>query len=214
MPHKLPGGLYALVDDSVRPELPMVEKARLVISAGVGVLQLRMERTADREAVEVVRAVVARAGATRVIVNDRVDWALVGGAHGVHLGADDLPVPEARKILGPDALIGATTRSLEDIVRAKEQGADHVGLGPIFATRTKTVDHALLGLEGLARIAKEAPLPIVAIAGISLETIGPVAASGARCAAVAGALFQGADVVEQVRALQGAFAAGVQRGPN
>jgi thiamine-phosphate pyrophosphorylase len=207
MPHKLPGGLYALLDDSVRPELPMLEKARAVIEARVGVVQLRLERTPDRVALPLIRAVVALAAPAnvRVIVNDRVDLALAGGADGVHLGADDLPVDVARRVLGPGALIGATTRSLAEIEQACALGADHVGLGPIFATRTKVVAHAPLGLEVFAAIVARSPLPVVGIAGVTLATIGQVAAAGAWCAAVAGDLLTAEDLVSRARALQGAF---------
>ncbi len=209
MPHKLPRGLYALLDDSVRPALPMSEKARAVIDAGVGVLQLRLEQTVDRLALPLIREVVALAAprGVLVIVNDRVDLALAGGAHGVHLGADDLPVDVARKLLGPDALIGATTRSLQDIERAQRLGADHVGLGPIFLTSTKVVGQAPLGLERFGQIASRSPLPVVGIAGITLATIGQVASAGAWAAAVAGDLLTADDVVSRARALHRAFSA-------
>ena len=209
MPHKLPRGLYALLDDSVRAELPMIEKARAVIDAGVGVLQLRLEQTTDRVALPLIREVVALAAprGVKVIVNDRVDLALAGRASGVHLGADDLPVDVARRLLGPEALIGATTRTLEDIERARALGADHVGLGPIFQTSTKVVGHAPMGLEQFARIASRSPIPVVGIAGITLATIGQVALAGAWAAAVAGDLLNADDVVSRARALQGAFSA-------
>lgn len=207
MPHKLPRGLYALLDDSVRAELSMIEKARAVIEAGVGVLQLRLEQTTDRVALPLIREVVALAAprGVKVIVNDRVDLALAGGASGVHLGADDLPVDVARRLLGPEALIGATTRTLEDIERARALGADHVGLGPIFQTSTKVVGHAPMGLEQFGRIASRSPIPVVGIAGITLATIGQVAGAGAWAAAVAGDLLNADDVVSRARALQGAF---------
>lgn len=210
MSHKLPRGLYALVDDSVRASVPVVEKARAVIDGGVGVLQLRLEQTSDRLALPIVRATVAlaRARQVKVIVNDRIDLALAGGADGVHLGADDLPVFAARRLLGPDALIGATTRTLADIERAKGEGADHVGLGPVFTTSTKVVAHAPLGLEVFASIARASPIPVVGIAGITLATIGQVAAAGAWCAAVAGDLLTAEDIVSRARALQQAFSAG------
>lgn len=205
---KLPRGLYGLIDDGVRPEVPVPVKARWAVEGGAAVLQLRLERTADRQALEWIREVVALAGPVPVIVNDRIDLCLVGGAAGVHLGDDDLPVEVARRLLGPDALIGRTTRSLEDIVRAKQAGADHVGLGPIFPTSTKAVNAPVLGLEGFAAIVRASPLPVVGIAGITLQTIGQVAKAGAHCAAVASALFAEADVVANVRALAQAFRSG------
>jgi thiamine-phosphate pyrophosphorylase len=123
----------------------------------------------------------------------------------VHLGEDDLPVRQARGLLGPHALIGATTRSLAQIQQAAAEGADHVGLGPIFPTSTKPVPHPLLGLEGLARIAAQSPLPIVAIAGLRLENLQAVARAGAHCAAVARALLEAGDLRERARALQAEF---------
>lgn len=207
MQDKLPRGLYALIDDSVRPELPIEEKARLVLEGGGRVLQLRLKQTADRPALAQVRAVVAmaRRARARVLVDDRVDLALAGGADGVHLGDQDLPPDVARRLLGPRAFIGVTTRGLADIERAAGQGADHVGLGPVFATRTKVVDAPALGLEAFAALVAQSPLPVVGIAGLGLSNVGGVGRAGAWCAAVASDLFAEADVVSRARALQRAF---------
>lgn len=208
MGDKLPRGLYALLDDSVRPDLDLRAAARAVFAGGAGVVQLRLKRHSDRDALALARDVVALAAATRarVLVNDRVDLALLSGAHGVHLGDDDLPVAAARALLGPDALIGATTRSLAGIRAAADAGADHVGLGPVFATSTKPVPHALLGLDGLAQIANASPLPVVAIAGITLQNVGAVARAGARAAAVASDLLRADDLCAHAAALVAAFA--------
>ncbi len=207
MAHKLPRGLYALVDDGVRVDVPLLEKVRAVIAGGAQVLQLRLEQTSDRLALPLIRSAVAlaRERGVVVIVNDRVDLALLGGAHGVHLGADDLPVDEARRLLGPEALIGATCRSLEQLEAARAAGADHAGVGPIFSTTTKHVAHAPLGLEAFGYIAKAAPMPVVGIAGITLATINAVAQQGAWCAAVAGGLLEASDLTERTKALQAAF---------
>ncbi len=207
MQNKLPRGIYALIDEGVRPELSLEEKARLVLEGGVRVVQLRMKTTPDREALAVVRRVLARARplGAKLIVNDRVDLALAGGADGVHLGDEDLPPDEARRLLGPEALVGVTTRTLGGIREAQALGADHVGLGPVFATRTKHVPHALLGPEGLGAIASQSPLPIVGIAGITLERVPEVVRAGAWCVAVASDLFAGDDLVSRARAFVRAF---------
>lgn len=202
---KLPRGLYGLIDDGIRTDLSVVEKARAAIAGGVRVLQLRLEKTNDRLALPLIRDVVALAGDAVVIVNDRVDLAKLGGAHGVHLGADDLPIAEARRFLGPDLLIGATCRSLEDLHAARTAGADHAGVGPIFTTATKTVSHAELGLETFATIAKGSPIPVVGIAGVSLANINAVAKAGAWCAAVASGLLEAPDIATRAKALQAAF---------
>lgn len=205
---ELPSGLYVLCDDTVRPELSVVEKAKQALHGGAKVLQIRLKRTSARAAVAICREVVAlgRTAGACVLVNDRVDWALLSAADGVHLGDEDLPLEDARRVLGPNALIGATTRTLADIQRAKAEGADHVGLGPIFQTATKSVPHPPLGVDGLARIAKDSPLPIVAIAGINRQNIGAVAAAGARCAAVASEALLAEDIVVRVKELCALFA--------
>lgn len=209
---RLPGGLYALVDDGLVPAGSLVEVASGVLS-GARVVQLRLERTGDREALLVVREVVRRceAAGSLCIVNDRVDLCLMAAAHGVHVGDEDIPPAEARRILGPGAVIGVTARSLEDAVRAHEAKADYVGLGPIFPTSTKRVNAQLLGLKGLSRIAAKSPLPVAAISGIGLDNIEEVAASGAHLAAVASDLLRGADVAGRARALADRFEQGAAR---
>lgn len=206
-PAPLPRGLYALLDDSVRPGLDLAHAARAVIEGGAGVVQLRLKRLPDRAALALCQQVVAiaRPLGARVLINDRVDLALISRADGVHLGEDDLPIAHARALLGPAALIGATTRTLAQIQQAAADGADHVGLGPVFSTSTKRVPHPLLGLEGLQQIAALSPLPIVAIAGVRLDNIEAVARAGAHCAAVAGGLLEADDLLERARALQAAF---------
>lgn len=212
-PSRLPGGLYVLCDDSVRPELPLIRKAELLVEGAPRVLQLRMKRTQGRQAVDAAKAIVALCRAHNVVclINDRVDWALVSDADGAHLGEDDLPIEDARTLLGANRLVGATTRSLEGIERARALGADHVGLGPIFGTRTKTVEHERLGVGTLTQIAGSSPLPIVAIAGITLHNIEDVAAAGAHCAAVASDALLSDDIPARVRALSAAFARGASR---
>ncbi len=210
MPHKPPAlasGLYALLDDSVGCPVPLLEAARQALEGGVAVLQLRLERTADREALALARAVLAlaRPRGVQVLVNDRVDLALVAEADGVHLGDHDLPVAEARRLLGPRALIGATARDLKGVLRAQGEGADHVGVGPVFATSTKAVAFPPLGLLGLESITGASPLPVVAIAGIDLSNIGQVAAAGAHAAAVASGWLRAPDLRQRVSALRDAF---------
>lgn len=203
----LNGGLYALLDDSVPCRVPLALAAAQLVEGGAAVLQLRLEKTADRDALALARQVIAVAHpkGVQVIVNDRVDLALVSGADGVHLGELDLPVAEARRLLGPSKLIGATTRDLASIQRAKEQGADHVGLGPVFKTGTKVIPFPLLGPDGLRAIVKDSPLKVVAIAGIDRGNIESVAAAGAHCAAVASALLTAPDLKAEAAVLSQAF---------
>jgi thiamine-phosphate pyrophosphorylase len=206
----LPRGPYLLCDDTVRPELPLVEKAARLLAGGARVLQLRMKRTPLREALAAARQVVAachRAGAV-CLINDRVDLALLAGADGVHVGDEDLPPEAARELLGPWRLIGATVRDAAGARAAKEAGADYVGVGPVFGTRTKQVPAPVLGLEGFAAVVRESPLPVVGIGGVGLANIAHVAAAGAHGAAVVSAALLAEDIAEQVRRLSSAFDTG------
>jgi thiamine-phosphate pyrophosphorylase len=151
-------------------------------------VQLRLKRTGDRAALDLLRFL--KPYVPRLIVNDRVDLALLTGT-GVHVGSDDLPVPEARKLLGPEAVIGATCRSLEEVERAHREGASYAGVGPVFDSRTKKLEVPNLGLSGLGKIAQASPLPVVAISGIDESNIGAVAKCGVQGAAVSHAVFFG-----------------------
>jgi thiamine-phosphate pyrophosphorylase len=203
-----PSGVYALCDDAIHPEVPLLTQVEAALAGGATTLQLRMKRTALAQAVEIAAAAkdaCRRAGAL-CLVNDRPDVALLAGADGVHVGEEDIPPAAARQILGARAWIGATVRGVEGARAAAAQGADYVGLGPIFVTRTKQVAVPPLGLARLAEVAKESPLPVVAIAGIDLSNIADVAKAGARAAAVLGAMWGplgiAASVAELVRSFE------------
>ena len=208
----LPRGLYVLCDDTLRPELPLEEKAARLLAGGARVMQLRMKRTPLREALGVARAVVAacqRAGAV-CLVNDRVDLALLAEAHGVHVGEEDLPPEAARALLGPGRLVGVTVRNLAEARAAREAGADYVGLGPVFGTTTKQVPAPVLGLGGFAAVVGQSPLPVVGIGGVKLENIAQLAATGAHGGAVASDALLAEDIAEQVRRLAAAFDRGAR----
>lgn len=206
----LPAGLYALCDDTLGVSLSVPEQARALVAGGARVIQVRLKRTPTRQAVEWIREVVStcRAAGARCLVNDRVDWCLVAGADGVHLGDEDLPVEAARRLLGPSALIGATVRNGAQTVTARDQGADHVGMGPLFGTKSKQVDAPILGVEAFAREVAASVLPVVGIGGITLERIGSVAAAGAHAAAVLSDPLTADDVTARTRALVEAFEKG------
>lgn len=206
----IPEGLYLLCDDGAGPDLPLVDKASLLLEGGARILQVRIKRARGAAALEAVRAVAARCRAAKAlcIVNDRVDWALLSGADGVHLGDEDLPPSAARELLGPSAIIGVTCRDPPSIRAALEARASYVGVGPVFPTRSKQVNAALLGLERLEAIAKDSPLPVVAISGIGLTRIASVARTGVHGAAVLSDPWEAASVPERVRALTAAFASG------
>ncbi len=207
-----PPGLYALADDSVRPELGVLAQAEQLLRGGARVLQLRLKRTPGGTAVALVRQVAAMAHAAGAVllVNDRVDWALLAGADGVHLGEEDLLPEEARQLLGRTALVGVTVRNARSARAAQAAGADYVGLGPIFPPRSKPVDAPLLGVEGLGKVVADSPLPVVAIGGIDLSSIRAVARAGAYAAAVVSDVLGAEDIAQRLRRLQEEFLRGVE----
>jgi len=200
-------GLYAIVGD----EDP-VARAEAVLLGGAAVVQVRMKETPAGAVLEAVRRIAAlAAGRALVIVNDRADLAILGGADGVHLGDEDLPVAEARRLLGDALLVGRTVRSADDARRALSEGADHLGYGPVFPSRTKPLAVAPRGLGGLGAVCAAIPAPVVAISGIDLSNIGEVARAGAACAAVIGDLLDRGDPRARAALLVRAFEEGAGR---
>lgn len=152
------------------------------VSAGVSVVQYRCKVADTRLLYEDALALRAlcRGTATAFVVNDRVDIALAVGADGVHLGQDDMPIGPARRLLGPDKIIGLTVHDLAEARAAAAAGADYLGVSPIFATATKPDAGPAAGLSLLKEIrAANLGLPLVAIGGISLTNAPAVIAAGA-----------------------------------
>ncbi|MBV9215521.1 MAG: thiamine phosphate synthase [Acidobacteria bacterium] len=176
--------------------LSHVEQVRQFIAGGAKLVQLREKSAPAQEFYEAALAVmnIAREMGVSVIINDRVDIALAVKAHGVHLGQDDLPPEEARRLLGGSALIGLSTHDIEQAERASRAPIDYIAIGPIFATRTKRDAAPTVGLNGLAAVRHALPqIPLVAIGGIDRENITSVISAGADSAAVISELFSPAD---------------------
>jgi thiamine-phosphate pyrophosphorylase len=200
-------GLYVVVGTAA-PGDP-VDQARAALEGGAEVVQVRLKDAPAGEVLEVARRVVDLArGRALVLVNDRADLAVLAGADGVHVGDDDLPPADARRVVGPDLLVGRTCRTLGDARAAIAAGADHVGYGPVFVARAKVVDAAPRGLDGLAEVARGLGAPVVAIGGIDEARVGAVAAAGAACAAVVSAVFQDPHPRDAAARLARAFRAG------
>lgn len=202
MGDKLPRGIYALLDDASLAGRDPLGLALQAVQGGAGTVQLRLKQTPDREVLALARALAPRVPA--LVIDDRPDLALLAGC-GVHLGEHDVPVPLARALLGPHALVGATCRTLADVVRAAREGADHAGVGPVFKSRTKPLPHPPLGPQGLAEICAKSPLPVVAISGIDLTNVAAVAQAGAHAAAVASAIFSEPDPQRAVASMLSVF---------
>ena len=158
-----------------------------------------------------VCALTLRQAATEVgsllIVNDRCDLAVAVDADGVHLGQGDLPIAYARRLLGPDKIIGLSTHSVAQVQEAMRGQPDYLGFGPIFSTSTKADHDPVVGLEGLRAVRALTRLPIFAIGGITAETAGKVMAAGADGLAVVSAVLTAADLGSAIKSFQQALAA-------
>jgi thiamine-phosphate pyrophosphorylase len=183
-------GLYLIVDRSVCDRAPE-EITLTALQAGVRWFQYREKKDARSRVFEValrLRRLTADFGAV-LIINDHADIAVAADADGVHLGQDDLPLREARKVVG-DKIVGISTHSLEEALEASHNGADYIGFGPVFPTKTKDAGEPK-GLEMLAKISRSVSIPVVAIGGIARENLKPVLNAGAAAAAVASAILIG-----------------------
>ena len=208
MPRILPGetDVYALTDSRLALGRSVEEQARALLSAGVKILQYR-EKHAHAgvmlEECRLLRRLTLEAGAC-FIVNDHVDIAMLVDADGVHVGQDDLPVPEVRRLLGPDKIIGLSTHSPEQARAAVAAGADYIGVGPIFATQTKEDVCSPVGFSYLEWVVANIRLPFVAIGGIKEHNIAEVTRRGAKCCALVSELVGAPDIEEKVRAVRAA----------
>ena len=181
--------LYAIVDAAVagRAGWDPVELSRVYIEAGVRLLQLRAPEVDAKIVLGWCHQVMSIAAPVdaRVILNDRCDLAMLAGIDGVHVGQDDLPVPEARRLLGERAVIGVSTHDDTQVREAMGQPASYLATGPVFDTRTKDTGYPATGLEAVRRTASVAGnRPVVAIGGITLATAPSVLEAGATAVAV------------------------------
>lgn len=182
--------LYLVTDrelSSGRTTVLVVEEA---VAGGVTCVQLREKKCSTRKFVEEGLALqkLLQPRDIPLIINDRLDVAMAVGASGVHLGQDDMMLADARRILGPNYIIGISVGSIRDARQAAAAGADYLGVSPVFATPTKTDTAPPLGLEGLQAIRQAVNLPLVAIGGIHLRNCAAVMAAGADGLAVVSAL--------------------------
>ncbi|WP_433224205.1 thiamine phosphate synthase [Dactylosporangium sp. CS-047395] len=166
------------------------------LRAGFDVVQVRPEdHVTDREAYELTVRVLAmcRELGRTCLVNDRLHIALAAGADGGHVGADDLPVAAARRILGPAAILGATARNPVTARQAVADGASYLGVGPAYATDTKAGLPDAIGVAGVRAVAAAVPVPVVAIGGVTAHRAPELYAAGAHAVAVVGAVSGAAD---------------------
>ncbi len=175
------GRFHVITDEVVQHRFSHARLAKLAIAGGADLIQMREKRRSKHELVAAALEVreVCRAAGVPLIVNNRADIALAVGADGVHLGRSDLPIAAARRMLGPDAIIGATASTLEEARQAERDGADYVGFGHIYPTRSKTKPGTAIGTAALAEVCRELNIPVIAVGGIEEANLKPVLDSGA-----------------------------------
>ena len=187
---KLPR-IYPLTDVPLS-RISHAEQVKLLSLGGASLIQLREKRMPPREFYEQAKKAVAVALScgVQLLINDRIDVALAVGAHGVHLGQDDMPPEAARKLLGPNAVIGYSTHNIQQAIAATKLPIDYVAIGPIFATTTKSDTAPVLGLDGLRTVRQAiGTFPLVAIGGITHGNASKVIEAGADSVAVISALL-------------------------
>ncbi|MQT11109.1 thiamine phosphate synthase [Segnochrobactrum spirostomi] len=192
--------LNAIVDPAALGATPPAEAALEAVRGGATLLQYRDKSGSTRAMVSAVRAILAavRGTGVPVLVNDRLDVALAAGADGIHVGQDDLPAADARRLLGPEAIIGLSITDAAEADGAGDPAVDYVGLGPVFATGSKADAADALGLGGTEAVARliraAAPgLPIVAIGGLGLANAADVIGAGTDGIAVISAILGAPD---------------------
>ena len=200
----LPAGIYALTSGPHSLGRSNLEVAREILAAGVPILQYREKSKKARAMYEeclVLRAMTQQSGAL-FIINDHLDLALAVGADGVHIGQDDLPLPIVRELLGPDFLIGVSTHSPSQAQEAVKDGADYIGVGPLFATHTKIDVCDPVGLDYLDFVVKNLKIPFVAIGGIKEHNLAEVIKTGARTVALVTEIVGNPDISSKIKRLQ------------
>ncbi|MCH2462214.1 MAG: thiamine phosphate synthase [Gemmatimonadetes bacterium] len=208
--------MTVITDEVLARPRALSDVVREALAAGAPTIQLRLKSASARELLEAAQTLmpIVRSAGALFIVNDRLDVALAAGADGVHLGPDDLPVKDVRRVTGARAvdadarsgvadtfIVGYSTDTTDEAARAEAEGADYLGVGAVYATANKSDAGDVIGLEGLRRVVKAVSIPVVAIGGITPERAPAVAKTGACGSATIGAVMSAAEPAEAVREL-------------
>ncbi len=199
------GGLYGIRDPSVAaagatdPDAARSAALAEALAGGCRVVQYRDKQASPAMLLSRARpfARMCREAGAIFIVNDRVDVAILADADGCHLGQDDLPVPEARRICPPGFVLGASTHNVVEARRAQSEGADYIGVGAVFPTTTKRDATEPRGLRLVAEVAAAVTIPAIAVAGVTRDNVRDVLRAGAAGFAVVSDLFGGPGIRER-----------------
>lgn len=194
--------LYAVTDAAWTGEKTLIQQVKEALEGGITFLQLREKHLPEeeflREAVEIKR--LADQYQVPFVINDNIEIAQKAGADGVHVGQDDMPVEEVRKILGEDKIIGVSAHNVEEAVRAEKGGADYLGVGAVHATSTKENTSAV-SMEEMKNICQTVSIPVVAIGGIKKNNMNVLSGTGVDGIAVVSAIFAAENIKEETKEL-------------
>jgi thiamine-phosphate pyrophosphorylase len=191
-----------VADPSLCLNRDLVRLIARAIEGGAQMVQLRDKNLGDGEFLELARRIhkITLKKNIPLIINDRVDIAKLADVEGVHLGEEDLPVKEARKILGSKKIIGASASAIKTAKAKKKEGADYIGLGPIFETGSKEIESPL-GVEILKEAKRSLKIPVFPIGGINLSNLDQIISTGTKKIAVISAIFMAGDVKKATQEL-------------
>ena len=192
--------LYLVTDSTYHTEESLLRTVEEACKGGVTLVQLREKNTGGREYLDKVKEITDRYNVP-LIIDDRVDVALACDAAGVHVGSSDIPVAVARKLMGPDKIVGATAKTVEAAQKAYEDGADYLGVGAIYPTTTKVVT-ILTKVSTLKDICKAVPIPAVAIGGLNAGNMDILEGAGMSGMAVVSAIMKAEDPQKNARELK------------
>ena len=198
--------VYAVTDRAWIGKMSLCEQVEAALKGGATMVQMREKSLTNdtvQDYLEEARSLRALTERYKVplIIDDNIKLALLCGADGVHVGQNDMDAAQARALLGPDKILGVTAKTVEQALKAQEQGADYLGSGAVFGTSTK-VDALPMTMERLGEICRSVSIPVVAIGGICLKNIGKLKGSGAAGAAVVSGIFGAEDIEGTVRQMR------------
>jgi thiamine-phosphate pyrophosphorylase len=196
--------VYVLTDRHLVGERPVADVVRAAIRGGATLVQLRDKHASDSEILALGRAVhqVTHAAGIPLIVNDRPEVALALKAEGLHIGRNDMDPGEARRLIGPQRLLGCSPQTVEEAQQAEELGADYLGIGDVYGTSSKPDADPPIGLQGLARMVQAVSIPVVAIGGITIDNTAATIQAGAAGVAVISAVMAADNPEEAARHLR------------
>lgn len=199
--------IYLVTDRGILGDKNLLEAAAEAIEGGVTLIQLREKDVCSRDFYRLALQVkdLCHSKGIPLLINDRLDIALAVDADGLHIGQEDLPVQVARKLLGPEKILGLSVSTIEEAVQGEKEGADYLGAGAVFHTGSKDVSIPPIGPTGLKQIKEAVSIPVVGIGGIGLSNIGEVKGTGVDGVSVISAIFGAPDIQDAARRLARAW---------